>query len=534
MPVAKCTMPNKELAEGCRILYVPPNKTVVDRRGFGLVNFDLCNKEFGLHRHDVEAELQTICNRHLFATPVPDLKSTAWALFRKRMYWLGRQIGRVSAAPLKTLVEGRSGRRRSRFWLGIQRYWMNGIRKKDSRITEMQKLEMYETKVIPNKEDRGIQYRSVQYNVALAKHLHNIEERLMGMHPYGYRPVMKGATPLQRCIRLFKAAALFVRPVFLLLDHSRFDAHVHPELVKEEHALYLRCRRNHPELKKLLKMQLRNRGISKGGIKYETYGKRMSGDCNTSLGNTCLNMSMLYAWLDWCGVKGVVFLDGDDSVIIVEEEDYAKLKPVKEFMVQLGMNTELEVTRDIFKAEFCQSRPVILPQGPTFVRNPHKVMATIGRMAQSIDVKQAKAIVRASALCELAMAPGAPVIGPICRTLLNKLGDGRKIQTSSWEWKMAEQYKVQVPGKIVDIDPDDTARLTMYRAWGIDPGYQLVLESQEPTWNWGEGELRNKAQKETEQQVWEFGDLGQTVAKCDCGRCPTDVDEMQEFRYWGL
>lgn len=531
MPLGKCIKPNKELADGCVLKYVPTDRVVRDRRGFGLVSPDLVERQYGMHEHTVMAEVQTICNRHLFKTPDPELNSEAWKLFDRRMHWISRMIGVVPMAPIASLLVGRSGRRRSRFWLGIQRYHLNGIRKADSRITEMQKLEFYEVSKMMEKEDRGIQYRSVQYNVALARHLHNIEERLIGLHPYGYRPVMKGATPEQRCVRLLNETVKYRKPLFLLLDHSRFDAHVNLPLLKAEHGVYMRCRRRHPELRKLLTWQRANVGRSEGGVIYTTRGKRMSGDCNTSLGNTLLNMAMLYAWLDCSNVRGSVFLDGDDSVVIIEEDDRTKLVNVQEFMLKLGMETECELTNDFWKVEFCQSRPCNLNGRITFVRDPIKVLATFGRMPQSVEVRDAKDIVRASAMCEIAMSPGCPVIQPMMIRVLDRLGNGRIQVGANWDWKYV-QYGVDVKG-CAPSEIDWRARYTFAKAWGIDPGMQDLMEEQSLTWNWGEGVTRNKTPK-TREQPYEVEDLGLVMPKCECGDCPKDIILDESLRFWGL
>lgn len=531
MPIGTCEMPNLPLAEGCEILHVPPDRVVVDRRGFGLVKPEICDKEYGMHSHTVKDELQTISNRHLYATPVPDVLCQEWKLLKGQIRRIARAIGRVSVAKLDTLVRGRKGRRRNRFWLGIQRYWTNGIRRADSILTEMQKLELYETSKIPIKEDRGIQYRSVQYNVALARQLHGIEERLIGRHVDGYHPIMKGATPGDRCKRLALASRKFKNPRYVMLDHKRFDAHLHYLLVLLEHWVYLYCRRRDPELRKLLEWQLRNRGYSKGGIRYKVKGKRLSGDVNTSLGNCIINEAMLRAWLEASGVYGVVFLDGDDSVVIVEKEDYDKLVNVQAFMLKLGMETEMSYTDDFWQVEFCQSRPVNLDGDLVFARDPHKVLATIGKMPQSVTYQEARAILRGSAICELAMTPGMPVVQPLMLRLLDVLGKGRRIMNSKWQWKI-DNYNLK-PDMIVR-DIDWRARYTLYRSWGIDAGSQLCLEGQPLTWCYGVGDVKERTQKK-ESEVFEINDLGDTTPRCDCGSCPTITDEDRtSLRYWGL
>lgn len=523
MPVKGCDMPNQILAKGCAVVKVPFDlgREVTRRVGTVMCRPFFCDKEFGLHTHTVKDELQTICNRHLMETPEPDVTSLAWKYFRRRMCWLSRQVGRCRSASIAAVLKGKTGRRKKRFFRGIQELneSNNIVTKKDARIKEMQKLEMYEVDKIPIKEDRGIQFRSVKYNVALARELHNVEAKVIGLHIDDYHPVMKGATPEERAVRIALGAKSFKKPLYLLADHKRFDAHVHLKLLKQEHAFYLRCRRS-GYLKKLLKMQRRNKGVSAGGIRYVTEGKRMSGDINTGLGNTVLNMCILFAWLDASGVKGKVYLDGDDSVIIIEEEDRVKLLPLDDFMRNLGMVTEMEATTDFFKVEFCQSRPVIVDGVLRFVRNPHKILATVGQSAEKLDFPVGVANVRASCLCELAMNGNCPVIGPYCRRLYEACGPGGAWFNAAQLWK-AEQYgiKFELPP---EKEPDDESRYSFYRAWGLDHGLQLAYENQDIIFadEFSKAKRIKVRQRDGTVDTQGFEWTGVHEAACDCGLCP--------------
>lgn len=510
----------------------PLDQVVTNRRGrIGWKPRIFDAEEYGLHEHTVDQELRTICNRHLFHTPEPELESVEWDILRKNVRKLARAIGRVGRTPTRVLLEGRAGRRRKRFFEGAVRYANNGVGYQDSRITEMQKLEFYEESKLETKEDRGIQYRSVQYNVALAQHLHQIEERLIGLHHLGYHPIAKGLTPAQRCHRLFDFADEFDDPVFLCMDHSRFDAHINSQLLQLEHSVYLWCRKNHPELRKLLRWQRRNVGVSKGGIKYRIKAKRMSGDINTGLGNSLLNLSMILAWLEFIKVaKSRVMLDGDDSVVVMEWRDFSALpnSSVETFMLKLGMETEVEWTKDIWRVEFCQSRPVILPTKdggfhPVFVRNPMKVVTTMGRTAESRDDRTLQLVMRSSALSELAVAPGAPVTNALAKRVMRYFGEGRIQRTTKQIYK-EQAYGFNIEDVVIDEvpEPDNLARHTFWLAWDIEPTLQEMMENEDI-------HFCIKAQKdprlrvpnidceEAPSEVW---DLGQTFGKCDCGMCP--------------
>ncbi|UHM27700.1 MAG: RNA-dependent RNA polymerase [Fushun tombus-like virus 1] len=428
--------------------------------------------------------------------------------------------------PIRVLLEGRTGRRRKRFYEGALQYVQFGVAYGDSKITEMQKLEFYEDGKLQGKEDRGIQFRSVCYNVALARYLHGVEERLIGTHYLGHHPVVKGLTPRERCQRLFKFASEFEDPVFLCADHSRFDAHVNVELLQEEHAVYKRCCPNTREFRQLLRWQLKNNGKSKGGIIYKMRGKRMSGDINTGLGNTVLNVCMLAAWLEFNGCKKYrLMVDGDDSVIILSRREYERFQVgIVEFMLKLGMETEMDVVYDIWKVDFCQSRPVLLPDGPTFVRNPFKVMTTMGRTAERRDDLTMQMVMSCSALSELAVAPGAPVTNELARKVLAYYGNGRYLKTAKQLYK-EEAYGYDISDVDVDSvpEPDFLARYTFWLAWGIDPGLQEVYEGLDlDVFARKVPDKRQKSVREVEYDMpLEVDDLGHVQARCDCSECPS-------------
>lgn len=224
-------MPVKELAEGCKILEKPVDRVIVNRRGAIYCQPLEFAREYGLHEHTIDEEYRTLVNRHLFDTPEPDCGSAEWEELRRQVRLLSRQIGRVPRAKFTAVIGGKDGRKKKRYWGGINKYLRDGLSVRDSRITEMQKLEFYETSKIPIKEDRGIQFRSTQYNAALSSHLWNIEHRLIHLHDGGHRMVMKGLQPDERFRHILCGTEGMKNPRFFLLDHSRFDAHVHLKLL---------------------------------------------------------------------------------------------------------------------------------------------------------------------------------------------------------------------------------------------------------------------------------------------------------------
>lgn len=519
----------KELAEGCRIISVPADVEVRRRAGAVFCQPLVWKKDYGLHEHTIAEEHRTLVNRHLFATPDPEIGSVEWGELRRQIRLLGKQIGKVPRAPFAAILKTKDGRKKKRYWGGINKYQEFGISGKDTRITMMPKLELYEEEKILVKEDRGIQYRSTQYNAALARQLWNIEHRLIHLHDGPNRMVMKGLQPDERFRHILCGTETFKDPVFFLLDHSRFDAHVNPALLALEHSVYRYCRRGNPELKRLLRWQEKNCGYSFGGIKYAIKGKRMSGDVNTSLGNTILNLCMLRAWLRHHRVRGKIFLDGDDSVVVVEREASVGLRDFAGFFEKLGMVTEGEMVEDFWKVEFCQSRPVWIDGQVRACRDPLKVISTVGICAGSHDDQTMREIVAATCKCEFALnGMNMPVVSPYVHRVFERTRTTRNQLANSWRYK-AEFFGLNWR-EDVKFTPDvsEESRYWFWRTWGITPGEQLMMEHQYIKWQ----EIVTVHRKDLKIKQVEYPlvwDTGHCCLGCDCNDCPEFGPERCEL-----
>lgn len=481
----RCTAPQRKLAKGCKILEVPTNSIVKRRRGTRVAaNTHLLATRaleipvYGLHVHDVDQELRSLCNRHLFYTPASRCDLAEWGGFRRQLATLRAEIGRVVPCSWKAMMKGRTGLGRKRMKRGIHEYLSRGVTQLDARVTAMQKLELYEESSLPLKENRTIQYRGVAFNAAVSRYLHVVEHRLMhcvGTNRSGVPFCAKGRTVQQRAVQLLAMGQGFEKPWYISLDHSRFDAHVNVNLLKAEHSVYNWCASYSRELASLLKKQLYNVGYTRGGIKYSAKGKRMSGDVNTSLGNTVLNYAMLSSYLELSGVKGEILLDGDDSVLIVESHDRHKLLNVDVFMHRLGMKTIVEgETGDITQVEFCQAKVVMGPYGPYFCPNPKKQLATLCISPEVRGPDTAYSVFRASILCALHASPSMPMMAPFSRWLQANPG---KARASASEEFVLRMYGVdREPGNAIWRPPTYEERLSFYNAWGISPATQIAYE----------------------------------------------------------
>jgi hypothetical protein len=201
-------------------------------------------------------------------------------------------------------------------------------------------------------------------------------------------------------------------------------------------------------------------------------GGRLSGDWNTGLGNSLLNEEMFEAVLDqWCIEVFELLLDGDDSVIIIEEEDLHKVD--MDVFKFYHMKTKLNIVKTFEEVEFCQCKPVnIYDDVWTMVRNPVRFIQHFTTQRNE-NGPEKWPIVAGYALCEFVANNGVPVLSVLCSQVY------RKITAKQINYKHAGLTKqmlrpLQYEAKVLEITP--TARASFELAWGITIPQQIAIE----------------------------------------------------------
>lgn len=326
------------------------------------------------------------------------------------------------------------------------------------------KPDKYPEGAISTKAPRAIQYRHPAYNLLVGKYLH-VYEHALYTHPDGVSQtpwLAKGKNQQQRAQILLDKIACFKDPLFVCLDHSRFDSTIGPELLVIEQLVYWRQFKS-KFLRFLLRKQLNNKGYSKSGIKYFVKGTRMSGDYNTGLGNSIINYLCLRSWLKNANARGEIFLDGDDSIVIVEAADFSKLD--MNHFSRFGFKTKMGTTRDVTQVEFCQSR--LLPSGPVMARNPFRALSHLAVSIKGYPAKTWPRIQQARGMCEALGSSGVPILEAYGKALMcgvKPLFDDQDYQ----KWLVARTTEKR--------EITDEVRLEFYNAWGIDPYSQELIE----------------------------------------------------------
>jgi hypothetical protein len=424
-----------------------------------------CNEELAL------------ANRHQKGGNQPTQE--AMLQLREQLVWLHERSLEAQTCGSKKLsrsgvVGSYSGKKRREFQRALESLRLDPYGPRDARVRMFLKADKY---VVGGKIDapRCIQYRSKRYCLELARYLHGIEaSTYVALDEFGTPVIAKSLNATQRAASLLAKARHFSQPYFLLLDHSKWDSHVTQAMLREEFRYYQLYFPGSSKLHRLLAEQLCNRGSTKNGTQYYTPGTRCSGDMNTGLGNSCLNAAILRSWLVASCVRGSVFVDGDDSVVIVDASDVPRLLPIPEFMNAMGHETKVETTCDFERVEFCQCRPVLIDGVWTMVRNPARLLSRSLWTTLSITSDKFRArLLKTIGECELCVAQGVPVSQSLATAMI-AAGSGNLWK--GYEGFARSQHEAVRPGRAHAKPISDASRHSFWRAWDVSPVEQIYLE----------------------------------------------------------
>lgn len=329
---------------------------------------------------------------------------------------------------------------------------------------------------------RVIQPRTPRYNAAVGRFLKPLEKVVCkGIASiFGGPTVMKGYNALETARHMREMWDSFDDPVGIMMDAKRFDQHVSVAALMWEHSVYNRIYDRHPELKWLLKMQLTNVGVARvpeGKVKYEVNGCRMSGDMNTSLGNCLIMCAMVWALAQKLCIRVRLANNGDDCCIICNSSDAKKLESaIPGYFIDLGFQMEVEERVHVFEhIDFCQTHPVYDGEQWIMCRDPRVAISKDCHTVLPMKHSGAfGAYCKAIGDCGMALAGGLPVMQEFYKALQRHGTVSSKHQT------MTESGFARLASGLASREREVTnaARVSFWRAFGILPMHQHVLESE--------------------------------------------------------
>lgn len=252
-----------------------------------------------------------------------------------------------------------------------------------SRVTPHNKIEKFKAtkgNTFRYKAPRLIQARDQTFNIECGRYIKPLEQLLKLSSPNfakgNYDEIGRRVEKLARKYKYYTEA-----------DHKTFDAHVTPEQLKLTHKFYLRCFKNDKTLESLLKKKIKNRIKTRDGTTWTVHGTRMSGDVDTSLGNSLINYAIIKQVLQNLRIDGDAIVNGDDSIIFTNEPIDTSL--ARMMFALYNQETEIgESQTNIHRVEFCRTRLVYPATGkPTMMMDPDRLNDVFGMTHKNIRLK---------------------------------------------------------------------------------------------------------------------------------------------------
>jgi len=210
----------------------------------------------------------------------------------------------------------------------------------------------------------------------------------------------------------------------------------------------------------------------------------MSGDMNTALGNCLIMCALVYAYCDHVGIKRYSLANnGDDCIVIMEKRNVTKFTlGIDTWFLEMGFAMKVEdPVYELEEIEFCQTHPVMLPDGCVMVRNMPTSMAkdciSIKPLDSSIGwSKWANAVGE----CGISLAGGVPIAQEFYQGFVR----GAKSENPNVSLKLKGYDPSQETGLVAFAHGmhrkwqpiAESTRYSFWKAFGITPGEQIAME----------------------------------------------------------
>lgn len=506
--------PLGQLGAGCYIVRLPKQILCEHKR---LYHRAAIPDVLGIYRPNCHQpcmmnELVSIHNRVCGEVPEPSRKGLS--ALAKTFDIIAQQLPTLAKESLDSVPLHYFGAKRTRYQQAVDDLKCYPLVPRDATIKAFIKAEKTDFSRKDNPDPRMIQARSMRYNAFIGQYLNPIEHWLYHnlKSPYTDLPMIgKCLNQKERAELLIQKASHFVDPVFISLDAKRFDQHCHAGVLKEEHKLYLRmipCR----VFAWLLNMQINNKCVTTGRIRYNTTGKRMSGDKNTAVGNCVLTIGMVWTVMRQLGIgKWDCEDDGDDCLLLMERANLKRfLLHCERLFLQFGHEMKVEnVAYQYSDIEWCQCKMIQISPGDwRFIRKYDKVLSST--LTGVTHWQQPKVVdyVYTLGVCELILSQGVPILQEFALAIIRNSIGGKVVvvqENDSVAYRTFRELRTHGLKTIERIDPkpiSTEARLSFEQAFDVSCELQKTYESCLASWEFNIEDRYSFGQEWTNDGGW--------------------------------
>lgn len=379
-----------------------------------------------------------------------------------------------------------TGRKKTVYQHAVASLRTRAVDIRDALLTAFVKAEKMLRKVA-----RIIQPRGARYNVGVGVYLKPHEGTFYRAinDVWGEKVVAKGLNASEVGKLICHKWNKFHRTVAVMVDAKRFDQHFSVDTLRYEHSIYNPVFQSE-ELAEYLSWQINNQGVGycpDGKLKYRVEGCRMSGDMNTSLGNTLLMCAMAYSYKEHKNIPCSFVNNGDDCVFFMEERYVDRFtQGFNEYFLELGFQMQVEEpVRELEHVDFCQCRPIFDGSSYTMVRNLHRALSKDSLSLVDISTRGGfEKWLWAVGCCGLSLTGGIPVVQEMYSAYLRGGKPGKVDDHPIFDSGFARMSRGMERG-YAEITP--RTRVSFWTAFGVTPDEQIQAEryfaSLALTWN---------------------------------------------------
>lgn len=413
---------------------------------------------------------------------------------KRQLRAIARTFPKTKEMSRERFIEHFKGKRKTRYLNALKSLNQNPVRRSDAFVSAFIKAEKTDSSSKKWPDPRVIQARSARYNIELGRFLRPIEHHVYRLKHNGLQVMGKGLSPPARAELLVQKWNRFNKPICMAIDASRFDQHVCLEALKLEHWFYT-LSNSDKTFAELLSWQQFNKGYTNNGVRYSVKGRRMSGDMNTAVGNCLLMYAMCLAGAEQAGItKFELLVDGDDTLIIVEQTDADRFQPFLDTFESFGHKIKMEGKwKQLEGVQWCQSKFMYIGGKPSFVRSHRKVISTLTAGVRCWgDPSVQKDMMFTVGQALMIDNVGVPILGKYGK-ILTKWSNKRVKDWASidegWFWDIKERHGLDFIAEYQNPLPE--SRLSFQVATGVSVAEQLFIEEQLESWQpvFGEAQL---------------------------------------------
>lgn len=264
---------------------------------------------------------------------------------------------------------------------------------------------------------------------------------------------------------------------YMSTDYTAYESHFTATMFESiEFCLYDWCIQNLPQ-----RVQIRNlfevfktENVCKfKNIKFKIKATRMSGEMNTSLGNSFVNlMAYLFIHSEKGNRNYDCLIEGDDCLGCFEGQ-----MPTNYDYEKLGLTVKIVPEEKLNEASFCGQ---IYDSQYNVIADPIKMILNFGWIDKKYcdsSEKTRNKLLKCKALSYVHQYPNCPVIGPFCQHVIKLLSKThyKIFFKNNYEKRMKKTYmeRTNVPETTVLLE----TRLLVEKIFHVPIEYQITLEN---------------------------------------------------------